>query len=257
MTDQIRAPWTPEQVAALNRFQREGGMHPFTCGYEHPAHPNPILQATKNGWRCYVTGCDWEQEWAHRFMADPDAWPKSPFGEAARTTPDNSATSGDAADNSLREQIAEALAGHAGSKAFLADGTEWEHARAAWYAHADAALAVRDREVEQLNAELQQYAAADSADAAAGSYALRAETAEQRRDELAATLDEILRHFVHKGHPGEPCLGVGWISVRTVDRWRAVLNPDPAVPTQPDDGPSVAEAAADDRNWDIQKAGER
>jgi hypothetical protein len=42
----------------------------------------------------------------------------------------------------LRDRIAEALAGHAGSKAFLADGTEWDHARSAWYAHADAVLAV-------------------------------------------------------------------------------------------------------------------
>lgn len=54
----------------------------------------------------------------------------------------------------LRQQYAEALAGHAGSKAFLADGTEWDHARAAWYAHADAVLAVRDRELEQLRTEL-------------------------------------------------------------------------------------------------------
>jgi hypothetical protein len=83
-----------------------------------------------------------------------------------RTTPDNSATSGDAADNLLREQIAEALAGHAGSKAFLADGTEWEHARAAWYAHADAVLPIiqdalrdqRDRQAEQSVALIQRYA---------------------------------------------------------------------------------------------------
>lgn len=40
----------------------------------------------------------------------------------------------------LRQLLAETLAGHAGSKAFLAEGTEWEHARAAWYAHADVAL---------------------------------------------------------------------------------------------------------------------
>lgn len=56
----------------------------------------------------------------------------------------------------------------------------------------------------------------------------RAETAEQRRDELAATLDEVLRHFVHPGHPGEPCLGAGWIAEKTVNRWRAVLNPPAA-----------------------------
>ncbi|MFI8865316.1 hypothetical protein ACIGNW_00135 [Streptomyces sp. NPDC053707] len=42
----------------------------------------------------------------------------------------------------LRAAVAQALAGHAGSKAFLADGHEWEHARSAWYAHADAALSV-------------------------------------------------------------------------------------------------------------------
>ena len=26
------APWTPEQVEALNRYQTESGWHPFTCG---------------------------------------------------------------------------------------------------------------------------------------------------------------------------------------------------------------------------------
>jgi hypothetical protein len=50
----------------------------------------------------------------------------------------------------LRQRIAEALAGHAGSKAFLADGREWEHARAAWYAHADAALAELKPELGRL-----------------------------------------------------------------------------------------------------------
>ena len=44
-------------------------------------------------------------------------------------------------------------------------------------------------------------------------------------NQLRHTLDEVLRHFVHKGHPGEPCLQTGWISERTVARWRAVLNP--------------------------------
>ncbi|GHB55812.1 hypothetical protein GCM10010331_49590 [Streptomyces xanthochromogenes] len=50
----------------------------------------------------------------------------------------------------LRQRYAEAMAGHAGSKAFLADGREWEHMRAAWYAHADAVLTIRDTELEQL-----------------------------------------------------------------------------------------------------------
>jgi hypothetical protein len=49
----------------------------------------------------------------------------------------------------LRDRIAEALAGHAGSKAFLAEGHEWEHARAAWYAHADAVLSVLPASVDR------------------------------------------------------------------------------------------------------------
>jgi len=60
---------------------------------------------------------------------------------------------------------------------------------------ATAILRVRDRHLDQLrgrlalaDAELQQWAAAESADAAAGSYAMRAETAEQQRDQNADAL---------------------------------------------------------------------
>lgn len=71
----IRAPWTPEQVDALNAFQRRGGMHPFTCGGEHtPA--SPALVAYTDGWRCpqpYGESCDYRQDWAHAFMAEPPA----------------------------------------------------------------------------------------------------------------------------------------------------------------------------------------
>jgi hypothetical protein len=40
---------------------------------------------------------------------------------------------------------------------------------------------------------------------------------------LRATLDDVLRHFVHKGHPGLPCLSSGWVDETTVARWRATL----------------------------------
>ena len=40
----------------------------------------------------------------------------------------------------LRDRLAVAMAKEAGSKAFLKQGTEWEHARAVWEAHATAAL---------------------------------------------------------------------------------------------------------------------
>lgn len=50
----------------------------------------------------------------------------------------------------MRDRLAQALAGHGGSKAFLADGHEWEHARAAWYAHADVVLAELKPELDAL-----------------------------------------------------------------------------------------------------------
>jgi hypothetical protein len=52
----------------------------------------------------------------------------------------------------------------------------------------------------------------------------------EHRDQLAAALREVLSHFVHKGHPGEPCLQTGWISEKTVARWRAIAYP----PQQPE-----------------------
>ncbi|MGW9437969.1 hypothetical protein [Streptomyces sp. NPDC055607] len=166
----------------------------------------------------------------------------------------------------LRQQYAEALAGHAGSKAFLGGGTEWEHARSVWYAHADAVLATRDAEMGRLRvraeiAEARAQELADASDIAVSAIRLMNQAGAERdqlRTELAAartqhlpddiavhyqnavaaiiraeaerdaarnTLAEVLRHFVHKGHPGEPCLSSGWISVKTVDKWRAALNP--------------------------------
>lgn len=72
MTERIEAPFTPDQVLALNRFQTSGVMHPFTCGVrdEHPDDPG-ILVAVAHGWLCPHAPCDYEQTWAHGFMADP------------------------------------------------------------------------------------------------------------------------------------------------------------------------------------------
>jgi len=66
VTDLIRAPFTPEQVTRLNRFQGAGVMHPFTCG----AGDGQSLVATEAGWVCPV--CDYTQDWAHAFMAGTD-----------------------------------------------------------------------------------------------------------------------------------------------------------------------------------------
>lgn len=75
--DRIEAPWTMEQVAALNRYQTGEGwpwrMHPFTCG-QREGHPvvggdAGILVATRLGWLCPY--CTYTQRWAHTFMAQP------------------------------------------------------------------------------------------------------------------------------------------------------------------------------------------
>lgn len=64
----IRASWTDEQVAALNRYQSADTMPPFTCGNDHTGDRELI--ATRDGWWC--PSCEYRQDWAHDFMAlDP------------------------------------------------------------------------------------------------------------------------------------------------------------------------------------------
>jgi hypothetical protein len=72
----VRAPWTPEQVDALNRWQQDKQVHPFTCGGDEC---RATLYATPDGWRCPM--CGYTQTWAHQFMACP------PTPAIARTEP--------------------------------------------------------------------------------------------------------------------------------------------------------------------------
>lgn len=94
----------------------------------------------------------------------------------------------------LRQEYAEALAGRAGSKAFLADGTEWDHARAAWYSHADAVLAIRDQEIAQLQT--------------------RIDLAHQARRATTGYLDEIRVHLIRHGIDAEHLRHDGDVPVR-------------------------------------------
>ncbi|MFF1284352.1 hypothetical protein ACFVY4_26870 [Streptomyces sp. NPDC058299] len=68
----VAAPWTDDQVANLNRYQRAGVFHPFTCGRrdEHRSDPG-VLVAERDGWRCPAADCGYRQTWAHLFMATP------------------------------------------------------------------------------------------------------------------------------------------------------------------------------------------
>jgi len=85
--DQVFAPFTPEQVEALNKYQKSGAFHPFTCGISslpvRSYKPNPnceksnngegILIATAEGWICPCG--NYKQNWAHAFMADEKLHP--------------------------------------------------------------------------------------------------------------------------------------------------------------------------------------
>lgn len=59
-----RAPWTVEEVQALNDWQHCGWVHPFTCARSHVEGRN--LVATLNGWLCLI--CGYRQDWCHDFM---------------------------------------------------------------------------------------------------------------------------------------------------------------------------------------------
>lgn len=91
--DEIYPPWTQEQVDALNAYQRSGQYHPFTCGRDrgnaaHRAYADERgedlgqLVATVNGWKCPV--CDYRQEWAHDFMANPAILQRPRIGSIIR-----------------------------------------------------------------------------------------------------------------------------------------------------------------------------
>lgn len=44
------------------------------------------------------------------------------------------------------------------------------------------------------------------------------------RDALKALASEMLSHFDHRGHPGEPCRRTGWITEERIAIWRATLD---------------------------------
>lgn len=76
--ERIDAPFTDEQVTQLNKYQKSGGFHPFTCdrkAKECEVRTEPkdwskdgVLLATTDGWTCPCG--KYKQNWAHQFMAD-------------------------------------------------------------------------------------------------------------------------------------------------------------------------------------------
>ena len=75
MSEKIYAPFTPEQVKALNEYQIGGWFHPFTCAdcrdrlgvfEEDGTLDDRSLIATEAGWVCET--CDYTQDWAWEGM---------------------------------------------------------------------------------------------------------------------------------------------------------------------------------------------
>lgn len=62
----VEAPWSKEQVDALNYFQESGVWHPFT------SESGRTLIATEDGW-IEEPGGRVVQTWAHAFMTDAEA----------------------------------------------------------------------------------------------------------------------------------------------------------------------------------------
>lgn len=101
--DLTHAPWTPEQVVNLTRWQFAGYIHPYTCGradthrvrlpvteavhdqmFEAGIEDIPmftptdvLLVPTVDGWRCPVAGCGYEQDWC--FAASLEPPPENPL----------------------------------------------------------------------------------------------------------------------------------------------------------------------------------
>lgn len=74
MSERIYAPWTPGQVQAMQRWQVDLRMHPFTCpnrgdGEHQTTTDLGVLVPTEDGWIC--RNCEYRQTWAWAFMAKP------------------------------------------------------------------------------------------------------------------------------------------------------------------------------------------
>ena len=60
----LDAPWTPDEVDAINRWQKKPAVHEFTCDQGH--HVALIAETCKL--TCPHPGCLYTQTWVHDFM---------------------------------------------------------------------------------------------------------------------------------------------------------------------------------------------
>lgn len=55
------APWTPEEVEILKKYQDCEYFHPYTCHCHGDDGQHPNLVPTVDGWVC--PKCDYKQDW--------------------------------------------------------------------------------------------------------------------------------------------------------------------------------------------------
>ncbi|WP_327066805.1 hypothetical protein [Kitasatospora sp. NBC_01302] len=72
MADEIQAPWTPEQIRAINSYQT-AAEHPLICSRTRDIHQgwHVVLIARRDGMRCSDPSCNYRQNWALGHMAAP------------------------------------------------------------------------------------------------------------------------------------------------------------------------------------------
>jgi hypothetical protein len=158
------------------------------------------------------------------------------------------------ADSPLRQRIAEALRDFpvacwtpdniAGRVMRVRDRyvEQLEAGRATWKAKAEEIERDRDRlakQVDQLIARL-------------GEYADRGISNGERAEQAEAVLREVLATFGRFDN-GPGLVRSGAISVEQFNGWRAAIQPPAPAHNA---GPSVAECAANDRKWPLEKEGE-
>jgi len=60
-----RIPWTKEEVEALDKWQKNPEVHPYTCDC------GKVMTATPDGLRC---DCGYKQTWCHDYSNNPERY---------------------------------------------------------------------------------------------------------------------------------------------------------------------------------------
>lgn len=74
----IYVPFTDEQVAALNDYQKTA-LQPVSCGNDRHEIFRPAMIATNDGWICSRDNCDYAQKWATEYIINDEPFYGNPY----------------------------------------------------------------------------------------------------------------------------------------------------------------------------------